>query len=145
MTTQVRFGIGNALEDYAKAWNERDIEKILSFFTEDGIMEYAGSGTIFQGKEEIRGEIVRIFEAWPDNRFEWPLAFFAGNTAAMEWVRYATHTGDYPDMPATGKSISQRGVSIVVTRGNDIERHTSYMDRLALMQQLGLMPEKQQE
>ena len=101
MTTQIRFGISTTLEDYSKAWNQRDIEKILSFFIDDAKMEYAGSGTVFQGKDEIKAELIRIFDAWPDNRFEWHLAFVAGNMAAFEWTRYATHTADYPDMPAT--------------------------------------------
>jgi steroid delta-isomerase-like uncharacterized protein len=145
MTTEVSFGISSILEDYCKAWNARDTEKILSFFAENAKMEYAGSGRAFQGKEEIREEFNRIFNAWPDNRFEWPLAFTSGNLAAFEWIRYATHSGDYPDMPATGKQMSQHGASIVEMSGNKIVRHTSYMDRMALLQQLGLIPESQQK
>lgn len=145
MTTEVRFGISSILEDYCKAWNTRDIEKILSFFADNAALENAGSGKAFQGKEEIKTEFTRIFNAWPDNRFEWTLAFTSGNLAASEWIRYATHTGDYPDMPATGSQIAQRGASIIEMNGDKIVRHTSYMDRLALLQQLGLMPENQQK
>jgi len=40
------------LRDFGKAWVERDVEKMLSFFAEDGVF-VSRDGT-FKGKEELR-------------------------------------------------------------------------------------------
>lgn len=36
-----------------------------------------------------------------------------GEWVATEWTLTGTHTGDFPDLPATGRSFSVQGVSIV--------------------------------
>ena len=44
--------IANIMRDYVKAMAEGDVEKMLSFFTEDGV-QITPYGT-FKGKEEVR-------------------------------------------------------------------------------------------
>ncbi len=46
------------LEDYSKAWNEHDIDKIMEFMTKDCVFETGGGtekfGTRYEGYEAVR-------------------------------------------------------------------------------------------
>lgn len=51
-----------------------------------------------------------------------------------------THSGDFPGLPATGKSFSIRGTSVMELDGNKIKRNSDCWNLVSLLQQIGLMP-----
>ncbi len=51
-----------------------------------------------------------------------------------------THTGDLPDLPATGKSFSIRGATIAEVSAGRIVRAADYWDLATFLRQLGVMP-----
>jgi steroid delta-isomerase-like uncharacterized protein len=71
--------------------------------------------------------------------FELRSSFANGTNGGAEWVMRATHTGNLPGMPATGKRLEVRGASIFDFAGDKIRRCSDYWDMTTLLKQLGLM------
>jgi uncharacterized protein (TIGR02246 family) len=74
------------LNEYTTAWNSHDTEKVVSFFTDDGVYEELGIGVIKRGREELRAFINNFFANFPDTTFELTSSFISGNWYCAEWV-----------------------------------------------------------
>jgi steroid delta-isomerase-like uncharacterized protein len=57
----------------------------------------------------------------------------------MEWIISAIHKGDLPGMPATNKSFSIRGATIIELQTGKIKRNSDYWDLATFLKQVGLM------
>jgi len=126
------------MEDYLAAWNSHDVNKILSFFTDDAVYEDVPLGMIARGKKEITTFVNNAFVDFPDFKIE--------VKAAGEWVMSGTFThSSIPSMPATGKTFSIRGASITEYRNGKIIRNADYYNAADFMQQVGLMPKQPQK
>jgi len=127
-------------EDYLAAWSSHDVEKIASFFTDDCVYEDVAVGAVNRGKEELKAFASALFAGVPDLKFELKSVFVAGDRAGDEWIMTGTQTGALPGIPATGKSFSIRGASIIELHEGKITRNADYWDLASLLRQLGLMP-----
>jgi steroid delta-isomerase-like uncharacterized protein len=127
--------------DLAAAWLSHDVDKIASFFTDDGVFEDLPLEAVNRGKQEIKAYISATFAAWPDFKLEPTSLFFSGNWAAAEWIMTGTHAGDFAGMPATGKKFSVRGASVFEIMEAKLKRETLYYDKALFLRQVGLMPE----
>lgn len=126
------------LNDYAAAWNSHDTEKLVSLFTDDCVYEELGIGVIKRGKEELRAFINGFFANFPDVNFEPKSSFISGNWYCAEWVWTGTYKGNAPGLPATGKKVSIRGVSVGELKEGKIKRNSDYYNRMDFFQQLGV-------
>jgi steroid delta-isomerase-like uncharacterized protein len=128
------------LEENA-AWNAHDVERIAAFYTEDCIKEDVALGTSTRGKEEMNALHRRVFEAFPDLRIELTSSFHTDDWAASEWVMSGTYSHQLPGLPpATGRSFSIRGSSIMKLHRGRISRVSDYWNLLSFLQQLGISP-----
>jgi steroid delta-isomerase-like uncharacterized protein len=129
------------MNDYLEATNAHDVEKILTFFTDDAVYECTPVGMVSRGKKEIKDFLSSMFVDFPDFKLEMKLGFNAGERGAGEWVMSGTfaHSSN-PGMPATGKSFSVRGATITEFSGGKISRNTNYWNLASFLQQVGLMP-----
>ena len=127
-------------KDYLAAWNTRDLDTILSFFADDCINEDVVVGKINNGKEELRAFLKDLYAGFPDLRLEKKSFFASGDRACTEWIMSGTHSGNWSSLPATGKSFSIRGVSVIELSESKVKRQTDYYDGASLMLQLGLIP-----
>lgn len=59
-----------------------------------------------------------------------------GNQVTVEWIATGIHTGDLPGLPATGRSYTLRGVTVVIREGGKIVREALYYDAADLYRQL---------
>ena len=59
-----------------------------------------------------------------------------GNQVTVEWIATGIHTGDLPSLPATGRSYTLRGVTVVVREDGKIVRESLYYDVDDLYRQL---------
>ena len=137
MTTDVE----KMLRDYYEVWNSHDVERITSFLADEFLYEDVPAGVAHRNKDEFKASWRDFFAACPDFRVEWKTLFVAGDWAGGEWVMSGTQTGDWPILPATGKSVTLRGAAIIELKDGRIKRNADYWDMLSLMQQLGVMPE----
>lgn len=136
--------MATAIEKMAKllyaAENSHDVDKILSFFTDDCVHEDVAAGAVSRGKQELKA-FVTSWYAWSrDLNFELKSFFSAGDWAASEWIMSGTHTGDLPGIPATNKRFSLRGASVIELRAGKISRNSDYWNLASFLQQVGILP-----
>ena len=129
------------MNDYLAAWNAHDVEKILSFFTDDCVYDCTPIGKTSRGKKELKDFINSTFTDFPDHKLETKSGFNTGDRSAGEWVMSGTFAhSSMPGVTATGKKFSIPGATITEIRGGKISRVTNYWNMAAFMQQVGLMP-----
>ena len=127
-------------QDYLEAWGEHRTDRVLAFFADDCVYENRARGAVYRGKEELGAWVAANFAAIPDTAFELTSLFASGRWVGCEWVMTGTHTGDLPDLPATGRRFSIMGATIAEVSGGKIVRNADYWDLAGFLRQLGVMP-----
>jgi hypothetical protein len=128
-----------------QAYNDHDLDAILTLFTDDIVWDDPNLPAPAIGKEAT-GEVIRgQFTAMPDLHFpkEEIMIFTSPHGgAASRWHAVGTMTGrlDPPGYLPTGKTADWSGMCYYEFRGGLIARHVLVYDVLGLTQRLGLMP-----
>jgi steroid delta-isomerase-like uncharacterized protein len=74
---------------------------------------------------------------FPDQRFAVQAMLEDGDAVAMTWLWSATHTGDFPGFPATGRRITMSGATLYTFDADDkLTGHWQITDRLGVYRQL---------
>ena len=129
------------MSDYLAAWNDRDAERIASFFSADAVYEDHGAGAVARGPAEIRAHAARVHAAFPDLHFELVRAAHGEDFTAGEWRSRMTHSGEFDGLAATGRVVESTGVDVATLDGEDRIAHlASYYDGAEIMRSLGLLP-----
>jgi len=76
---------------------------------------------------------------FPDLTFEVGELVAGGERVAVSWTMRGTHSRPMGDVAATGNAIEVDGMTIYHFEGGRIAGHTQVVDRLAVLQQLGLL------
>lgn len=138
----------SAIRDlYDKAirlYNAGDVEGFANAHAEDGVLVTPG-GTA-QGRAAIREHWSREKIAFPDRTLTIDVVVEQGDTVATEWAWSGTNTGplvvrDGTQVPPTGKRVEVRGMELVHLRDGKIADYHMYWDGMAILRQLGLLPE----
>ncbi len=83
------------LQEYSDAWNEHDIDKIMSFMTEDCVFEPGGGperyGIRFEGAKAVRERCIEVWTDIPDVQFTNGIHFTEGDHGCSEWTITGTH------------------------------------------------------
>jgi steroid delta-isomerase-like uncharacterized protein len=132
------------LDLYVERYNAGDLDGVMDLYAEDAV-QLMPEGW-FEGREAIRERLARDLEACPD--IAWTVESFVeqGDEFSDEWSFVATQTGPFklPDgteVPPSGKQVALRGMEYVKVRDGKIVVDNLYYDNLAVMIQLGLVPE----
>ena len=111
------------LQDYSDAWNEHDIDKIMSSMTVDCVFEPGGGperfGARFEGREAVRERFIEVWTDIPDVKFENAVHFSQGNYGCSEWTIVGT-TRD-------GNRIEVDGCDIFTFENGKIKSKRSYV------------------
>ena len=131
-----------AIDRYNQAWNDHDLDAIMSMHAADMVFENHTAGESAQGSE-VREHIGRIFESWPDLHFETRRLYVRNGVVTQEWTASATHTnrmtrGDLVAEP-TGKRVEWRGVDVIPYEDGLIKRKDVYSDSVSILRQVGLL------
>jgi ketosteroid isomerase-like protein len=82
------------LQAYSDAWNAHDIDRIMSYHTEDCVFETGGGsekyGTRVSGFDAVRTRFIEVWTELDDVRFEDGAHFVSGNRGCSEWTFTAT-------------------------------------------------------
>jgi steroid delta-isomerase-like uncharacterized protein len=127
---------------YNDAWNAQDLDAIVAMHAPDMVFANHTAGESARG-EEVRGHIAKIFEAWPDMRFETRRLYVREGVVAQEWTATATHTqamrrGDLEAAPS-GRVVSWDGVDVIPFKDGLIKRKDVYSDSVSILRQIGLL------
>jgi steroid delta-isomerase-like uncharacterized protein len=128
-------------EAYLSAWNSHDAEAVGGFFAPGALYDDRGAAEVAHGPEEIAAHAARVFEAFPDLRFQIKRIAEGEDFSAGEWRATMTHQGDLFGLAATGRKLSAEGVDVATFGDDDLITHlVSYYDGAAMMRELGLLP-----
>jgi steroid delta-isomerase-like uncharacterized protein len=108
----------------------------------DDFVEHEVTPGLEPTKEGVKTFFRMQLAAFPDLRMTVEDVFASGGKAVAR-VRYTgTNKGDFMGMPATGKSVSVQLIDIFQLDDDGFVReHWGVLDALAMMQQLGAIPQ----
>ena len=137
---------GQELEEfisrYNTAWNDHDVEAIVSMHTDDSVFENHFTGDVNVGREQIARAIEGIFSVFPDLSFETRRAYLRDDLVVQEWTARGTHEGTMTragiEVPPTGRKVDYKGMDVIPIRDGLVARKDVYSDSVTLMRQLGL-------
>ncbi len=132
------------LERYVELYNAGDLDACMDLYAEDAVQTMPDGA--FQGRDAIRERLARELEGLPDATYIVGSFVEQGDTFADEWIFVGTHTGPFPlpdgsQLPPTGKRVEIRGMELVQVREGKIVVDNLYYDNMAVLVQLGLVPE----
>ena len=112
-----------ALQAFLAAFNEHDLDRIMSFFTDDCVFESPRGpdpwGTRFTGPQEVRAGLGQRFAGIPDVHYGDDEHWVCGEHAVSRWLLTGTTT--------TGEQIRVRGCDLFdVAPDGRIRRKDSY-------------------
>lgn len=90
--------------------------------------------------EAFKGRVYGHRVGMPDLRVSITNMIIEGDLLSFQWEMTGTNTGPYLGRPASGNPIWVTGMNLERLEDGKIVEHWSYQDKLALMQQLGVMP-----
>jgi len=91
-------------------------------------------------REGHKQMIAAFHTAFPDLRIELEAQVADGDRVANHIVLHGTHRGPFQGMPATGRTVTVRGMNLMRLDGGKIVELWGYLDTLGLLQQLGAIP-----
>jgi steroid delta-isomerase-like uncharacterized protein len=132
------------LDHYVERYNACDLDAVMDLYAEDAVQLMPDG--VFEGKAAVRERLARDFETCSDIHHTVLSFFEQGDLFGDEWTFEGTHTGVLPlpdgsEFPATGKRLKIRGMELVQVRDGKIVANNLYYDNLAVLAQLGLVPE----
>lgn len=110
------------MRDISAAFNSRDVDRIMGFFTDDATFWLARGpepvGRTLHGKEAIRKALTERFKVIPDMRWDHKEYIFAGDRAVSVW----TVSGRGAD----GEALNYQGCDIYQFRDGKIWKKDTY-------------------
>lgn len=114
-----------------------NIQQLHHDYHENAIVEDSMFPQPIVGRAAIMSRKGAGFASMPDLTITPTNRIVKGDQLTVEWVASGTHQRDYPGLPATGRSFSIPGVTVVVRRNGKIVRESLYYDMAEVQRQLG--------
>jgi uncharacterized protein (TIGR02246 family) len=105
------------MDDFFAAWDTRDVDRVTTFFTEDGAY-YASigpddDGTVFRGREAVRRGVAAFLETYSTRaHYTDKSVTIVGDQGFAQWTFHGT--------TATGREVRYRGVDVFEFVGDRI-------------------------
>ena len=131
------------IDRYNAAWNDHDVDAIVSMHTDDSVFENHTTGDVNIGKDAIAKAITGIFAVFPDLSFEARSQYVRDDLVVQEWTATATHAnemrrGDLVAEP-TGKVVTWDGLDVIPFENGLVKRKDVYSDSVTILNALGLL------
>ena len=132
------------LDRYVERYNAGDLDGVMDLYAEDAVQNMPDGS--FEGRSAIRERLAQELDGFPDVTHTVRSFVEQGDAFADEWTFAGTHTGPFPlpdgrQLPPTRKRVEIRGMEVVVLRDGKVIVNTLYYDNMAVLVQLGLLPE----
>jgi steroid delta-isomerase-like uncharacterized protein len=125
-----------------RVWNRGELDAIDELLAETYTV-HSDPGDPWSGQSldraGFRARLVASRAPFPDLRFDLGEVVAEGDRVAVSWTMRGTHSEAMGDVPATGNAIEVDGMTIYHFEAERIAGHTQVVDRLAVLQQLGLL------
>ena len=124
-------------DEHIARQSQGDLNQLQHDYDEHAVVEDSMYPHSFVGREAILARKSAGMAAIPGLKISVTNRIVHGNQLTVEWVAAGTHTGDFPGLPASGRSFSIPGVTVVVRRNGKIIRESLYYDMAQVQRQLG--------
>ena len=125
-----------------EVWNKGDLSVVDELFAADAVHTGPPStGAVTNGIEERKQFITAVRTAFPDVKFTIDRGMLArANRVTVQWTITGTHQGEFMGIAATGKKVTNKGISILTFAKGKIVADYAMWDPLNLWRQLGVDP-----
>ena len=133
------------LDRYVERYNAGDLDGVMDLYAEHAVQNMP-DGT-FVGRDAIRDRLAQELNGFTDLAYRVESFVEQGDAFCDEWTFVGTHTGsvllpDGRELAPTGRRIEIRGMEYCrVNDDGKLTVDTLYYDNLAVLVQLGLLPE----
>ncbi len=132
------------LDRYVELYNAGNLDACIDLYAEDAVQMMPGG--VYRGPAAIRERLAVDMRAFPDAVYTVVGFLEQGDLFADEYTVAGTHTGplslpDGSQVPPTGKHVEIRGMEFVQVRDGKIVIDNLYYDTMAIISQLGLIPQ----
>ena len=122
-----------------EVWSRGDAEAARAVLA-PGYVIHHDPGDAWDGQTlDADAYVARVKQSrapFPDQAFTILHRAVAGDTVALAWSWAATHAGDLPGFPATGRTIRMTGSTFYFTADAKVTGHWQIADRLCVFRQL---------
>lgn len=126
---------------FAEAVNAADWDALDEILTEDFQRHCQATPDVeINSSQEFKDLQKGFIVGFPDQRVTVELMLAEGDHVAIYGAYQATHTGPMGDIPATGKAVDVKMMTIFRVQGGRISELWVEWDNMAMLAQLGLMP-----
>ncbi|MFB6151015.1 MAG: ester cyclase [Haloarculaceae archaeon] len=129
-------GLDPHLGRLIEAFNDHDIDRYIDQYSED--LVFRDPLTDEATREELREEVLELFEGFPDARIEPDSAVSSGDETALEMAFVGTHEGPYKGIPPTGEHAEVPAVMVTRIAEDGISYRRDYWDLQGYKEELGL-------
>ena len=121
--------------------NAHDVDGFAEYLADD-FVEHETAPGLAPTREGVRQFFTMYIAGFPDLNFEAEDMLASGDKVVARIRVTGTHTGEFMGMPPTGKEADVQAIDII-RFGDDglAHEHWGVFDALAMMQQLGVIPE----
>ena len=121
--------------------NEGDLDGFLDYLADDFVEHESGPG--LEPTKAGTKQLFAVMKAgFPDLRFDAEDVLDSGDKVVARVRVTGTNKGDFMGIPASGKSIDIQAIDIVRFGPDGLAReHWGVMDIMAMMQQIGAVPQ----
>jgi steroid delta-isomerase-like uncharacterized protein len=124
------------VEEYQTGADERAFDELMH----PDVLDHSRPPGIAPGAAGVRQQFDGFRAAFPDFRAEILDMISEGDRVVTRKVFHGTHRGELQGIPPTGREVEIHVIDIVRVAGGRIVEHWNVVDRLGLLQQLGVMP-----
>ena len=124
---------------FQEVWNEGRVETVHELFSPDGVATgQKGAEAEIRGPVEFEKFVHEIRGAFPDIQVQVEDVFGTDDKVVLRWSAVMTHTGDGLGMPASGRTVRSRGITIArIVDGKIVEGWDNW-DQLGMLEQIGV-------
>jgi steroid delta-isomerase-like uncharacterized protein len=122
------------VDEYQTGADETAFEELL----DPDVVDHSLPPGIAAGAEGVRQQFDGFRAAFPDFRATILDQIAEGDLVVTRKVFHGTHRGELEGIPPSGREVEIQVIDIVRIRNGRIAEHWNVVDRLGLMQQLGV-------
>ena len=120
---------------FEESLNKRNLELLPELFAAD----FTGPQGE-KGPDGFRASIEPLLKAIPDIHYTIKDLVAEGDKVAVNWTWQGTQAGQFRNIPASGKSITNDGMAVFALKDGKIVSAAIQTDRLGFLQALGVLP-----
>ncbi len=139
MNVQLKTDIREYMQEYFNAWTEGGTENILSYYSDDVVINLLGGPALLEGKVAVSQNFVVPFnKGFPGNVHKVLNFIHQGNQVVIEWMFTAVHKGEFGGIQPTGRAVNLPGCSVYTVEDGKITAGNLYFNMPTLLAQLGV-------